>query len=83
MGEHGADICGCVPGPGGIEARAVIAQLRADGLGSVEIARTLNRRAIPTPSGRGRWWPETVRRHVDPGPWRDYIRRYRLRVPPR
>ena len=62
-----------------IAARPEIVRLRAAGYGHTEIARTLNRAGVPTPSGRGQWWPDTVRRHVDPGPWRDDIRRYRAR----
>jgi hypothetical protein len=78
----GADeLCGCVPAGSTIEARAEIVRLRAGGLGATAIAQSLNRRAVPTPTGRGRWWPETVKRHVDPGPWRDYMRRYRIRRP--
>lgn len=61
-----------------IQARAEIVRLRDAGYGLTEIANTLNARAVPTPSGRGRWWPDSVRRHVDPGPWAEYIRRYRL-----
>lgn len=63
--------------PAPVAARPEIVRLQAAGYGATAIARSLNRRQIPTPSGRGQWWPDTVRRHVDPGPWRDYIRRYR------
>jgi hypothetical protein len=62
-----------------IEARPTIAALRAEGLGPTAIARTLNTQGISTPSGRGRWYPETVLRHVDPGPWNAYMREYRRR----
>ena len=62
-----------------VEARAEIVRLQAAGYGYTTIANSLNRRGVPTPSGRGRWHPETVKRHLDPGPWRDYIRRYRAR----
>lgn len=54
-----------------------ILRLQAQGYGPSAIARSLNRRRIPTPSGRGRWHPETVKRHIDPGPWREYMRQYR------
>ena len=60
-----------------IQARAEIVRLRSEGYGLTEVARSLNARNVPTPSGRGRWWPDTVRRHVNPGPWADYVRRYR------
>jgi hypothetical protein len=60
-----------------IEARAEIARLHADGHGPTAIARSLNARGIPTPTGRGRWYPETVQRHHDPAAWREYMRRYR------
>ena len=60
-----------------IAAVPEIIRLRAQGLGPTAIARSLNRRRVQTPSGRGRWHPDTVKRHLDPGPWRDYMRRYR------
>jgi hypothetical protein len=63
----------------GIHARAEIIRLKAEGLGPAAIAARLNAGQVPTPSGRGQWWPDSVRRHVDPGPWADYIRRYRQR----
>jgi hypothetical protein len=62
-----------------VQARAEIVRLQAQGYRPSEIARSLNARQVPTPSGRGQWWPDSVRRHVDPGPWADYIRRYRQR----
>ena len=66
------------PPPARVEARSEIARLQARGYGWTAIARSLNGRRVPTPSGRGRWHPDTVRRHIDPAPWRDYIRRYRM-----
>jgi hypothetical protein len=54
-----------------------IRRLQAQGYGPTAIARMLNRRQVPTPTGRGRWHPDTVKRHVNPGPWRDYMRHYR------
>ena len=65
------------PIPPQIAAVPEIMRLQAQGLGPTAIARSLNRRRIPTPSGHGRWHPDTVKRHIDPGPWRDYMRRYR------
>lgn len=65
------------PSPGRIEARAAIVQLRADGHGRKLIARTLNARGIPTPSGRGSWHPSTVRHFEDPSGWAMYMRRYK------
>lgn len=56
--------------------------MRGAGYGPTVIARSLNRRGVPTPSGRGRWWPETVKRYGDPGAaeaWRRYIADYRAR----
>lgn len=77
------DLCGCQPANARtVNARAEIGRLRASGLGAAEIARSLNRRGVATPSGRGSWWPETVRRHADPrvaAQWRDYMARYRAR----
>lgn len=67
------------PAPPGIVARAEITRLQREGVSLNGIARSLNGRGIPTPSGRGQWWPDSVKRHVDPGPWADYIRRYRAR----
>jgi hypothetical protein len=60
-----------------VEARAEIGRMLAAGYGHTTIARSLNARAVPTPTGRGQWWPASVRRHVEPGPWADYVRRYR------
>ena len=78
------DICGCQPANArSVSARAEISRLRAAGYGAAETARSLNRRGVPTPSGRGRWHPETVRRHADPAvaaQWRDYMRGYRTRA---
>jgi hypothetical protein len=68
--------------PAGLDARAEIARLRAAGYGPTVIARTLNARGVATPTGRGIWWPETVKRHVDPLPWRAYMRAYRGRHSP-
>lgn len=78
-------LCGCQPTNAQtaapvIQARAEIVRLKAAGYGHAEIARSLNRRSIPTPSGRGQWWPDTVRRHTDPlarARWNATMRRYR------
>jgi len=73
------------PMPRGVDARAEIGRLRAAGLGPAEVARSLNARGVPTPTGRGAWWPETVRRHADPivaAQWRDYMARYRAKRRP-
>jgi hypothetical protein len=74
-------VCGCTGPPPRIQARAEIVRLQAAGYNATAIARSLNRRAVPTPSGRGRWWPETVKRHVNPEPWRRYIAQYRASHP--
>lgn len=64
--ESTGDLCGCQPANARtINARAEIVRLRAAGLGAAETARSLNRRGIATPTGRGRWHPETVRRHAE------------------
>jgi hypothetical protein len=65
-----------------LDARAEIVRLRAAGYGPTVIARTLNVRGVPTPTGRGQWWPETVKRHVEPGrsKWNASMRRYRGRL---
>lgn len=71
-------------GPGrrpALNARAEIVRLRSEGMSAASVARRFNRAAVPTPSGRGQWWPSTVLRHAEPGPWRDYIARYRARHP--
>lgn len=76
------DLGGPRPAPR-VEARAEIVRLRASGLGAAEVARSLNRRGVPTPTGRGRWWPETVKRHADPVEamrWRLYVADYRART---
>lgn len=67
----------------GVNAAAEIHRMWAAGYGDAVVARSLNARSVPTPSGRGRWWPETVRRHADPvarARWNAYIHRYRHRV---
>ena len=63
-----------------IDARPTIAALRATGLGPTAIARHLNSHGINTPSGRGRWYPETVIRHENPDRWNAYMREYRRRL---
>lgn len=77
------DLCGCQGGPPArVNAVAEIVRLRAQGHGPTAIARSLNTRAVPTPSGRGRWYPETVTRHADPAArarWASYIAGYRAR----
>lgn len=75
---------GAPPRPGrqqGNDARPAIRQLRASGMTSQQIATALNQAGIPTASGRGKWWPQTVDRHEDPDAWASYIRRYRYRNP--
>jgi Recombinase len=62
-----------------MEARAEIARLKAEGYGPTAIARSLNARRVPTASGRGMWYPDTVRRSLEPAKWAAYIRRYRAR----
>ena len=65
------------PSPPHPAAIPEIHRLQAQGYGPTAIARSLNRRKIPTPSGRGRWHPDTVKRHVNPAPWAAKMRRYR------
>jgi hypothetical protein len=65
------------PPPPVVRAVPEIVRMQAAGYGFTAIARSLNKRRIPTPSGRGRWHPDTVKRHLNPGPWRDYMRQYR------
>ncbi len=60
-----------------MSARPVIAGLRAEGNSWAAIARTLNAGGVPTPTGRGRWWGESVHRHADPEAWAAYMRHYR------
>lgn len=81
LGTMRVDLCGCVPAMH-VDGRRLIAGLKADGYGPTAIARHLNAIGASTPSGRGRWWPETVIRHADPGyPLRNaaYMRSYRAR----
>jgi hypothetical protein len=59
----------------------VIRDMRQRGHGFTVIARTLNERGIPTSSGRGQWWPATVRAAITPGYWAGYMRAYRRRPP--
>lgn len=68
--------------PTRIEARAEIQRMWRHGYTDTAIARSLNARAVPTGSGRGRWYPATVRRFADPTArehWRQYIARRRAR----
>lgn len=65
-----------------LTAQAEISRLRAQGYTAADIARSLNAGGVPTPSGRGRWWPATVQYHGFPGvkARRDrYIADYRAR----
>jgi hypothetical protein len=62
-----------------VAVRPVIGQLRAAGLGWSNIARQLNTNGISTPTGRGRWYPETVMRTLDPERHAAYMRDYRAR----
>ena len=67
-------------------ARVVIAELRAGGMSWHAVARTLNASGVPTPSGRGRWYPETCNRHANPDAHAAYMRAWRAgirRRPPR
>jgi hypothetical protein len=48
-------------------------------MGTTEIARSLNARGIPTPTGAGRWWHSTVHRTLYPERWAAYMDRYRAR----
>jgi Recombinase len=55
-----------------------IRRMSAAGYGRPTIAATLNRRGVPTASGRGRWWPETVHAVLDDNAYRrQYQRQYR------
>jgi hypothetical protein len=67
-------------GKAGAEAAArEITRMVDNGYGYIAIARSLNARGVPTPTGRGQWWPSSARRHVDRMGWADYMRRYRAR----
>jgi hypothetical protein len=80
------------PSPGSVNivvtggARPIIAALRAAGISWHGVARTLNAQGVPTPSGRGRWYGETVNRHANPTAHAAYMRDWRAGVrrrPPR
>jgi hypothetical protein len=66
-----------VPVPPAINADAEIARLRTQGYGWRSVAASLNRRGVPTPSGRGQWHCNTAYRHVNRDVWAAYMRRYR------
>lgn len=66
-----------VPGP---TAKEQIGELRERGYSYTDIARSLNQRRVPTPSGRGQWWRDSVQRHYDAHSaekWKMSVRRYR------
>lgn len=64
-----------------IDARATIYGLHADGVGWTEIARRLNAGGVPTPSGRGQWYPTSVYRHTAGRlGWNQYMRAHRSRL---
>lgn len=68
--------------PTRLEARAEIGRLVSLGYGPTAIAASLNRRGISTPSGRGRWYPNTVYRFADArarAAHAAYMREYRRR----
>ena len=58
----------------------IVARLRADGLSWHGVARHLNATGVRTPSGHGRWYGETVRRHLDPAAHAAYVRAWRAGV---
>jgi hypothetical protein len=61
-------------------AAPLVTQMRADGYSWHVIARALNRRGVPTPTGEGQWWPGSAARHFDAASrdaWRRYIATYR------
>lgn len=60
-----------------MDTRAEIVRLQASGLGPTAIARRFNTLGVSTPTGRGRWYPETILRHVNPAPWAAKMRLYR------
>lgn len=59
--------------------RDVIPALVKAGYSDRLIAATLNAHGIPTPSGRGQWWPASVQHTRDPGGWAAYMRGYKHR----
>jgi hypothetical protein len=64
------------PGP---STRNEIRRLHASGLTYTDIARDLNERGVPTPSGRGVWHRQTVERHDKHEEWAEYMRQRRER----
>ncbi len=65
------------PLPPPIIADVDIARLRADGHGVTAIARWLNDNGVPTASGRGLWYPETVHRRLHRARHAAYMRDWR------
>jgi hypothetical protein len=70
------DLCGCHPSA---SPDVLIAAMAARGLRASAIAHRLNVAGVPTGSGRGRWYGETVQRRVDRAGWNAYMRAYRAR----
>jgi hypothetical protein len=58
------------------EAKSIITSMRSAGRSDHTIAAALNRRGIPTPSGRKgtMWWPSSIDRSMNPNVWAAYMR---------
>jgi hypothetical protein len=62
------------------DVAAQVHDLAARGYRPPTIAAALNRRGVPTPSGRGEWWAASVAAVLDGGAYRrTYMRAYRER----
>jgi hypothetical protein len=59
------------------QARPRIEAMRKQGMGPKAIAHRLNFDGVVTPSGKGRWYPETVNRFMDRDAWAAKMRDYR------
>ena len=58
----------------------MVIRMRASGESWRSIAATLNKRNVPTSSGRGVWYASTVMRGLDGSRWAAYMREYRRGV---
>ena len=63
-----------------MDADKIISTMAAQGMTAYSIARALNAKGVPTPTGKGQWHHHTVERHMSVEArqrWADYMKHYR------